>query len=167
MRIIAILSLLLFLTTPAFSELTKEDLQTLKEDLHTIIKEEITASEKRTREHIDLKIETVNARIDGLEKSLNARIDSTNAKIDAVEKNLNARIDDINEKFNRVWFVIIGLMGLVTAAIAVPQIIIAYRERGQKDMERRWDALQAELQELREQIKTTPPTPPVQDDPMN
>ena len=167
MKTVTILSLLL-LTSPAFGELTKEDLRTiLKEEVRPIIKEEITASEKRTREHIDLKIETVNARIDGLEKSLNARIDSTNAKIDAVEKNLNARIDDVNEKFNRVWFVIIGLMGLVTAAIAVPQIIIAYRERGQKDMERRWDALQAELQELREQIKTTPPTPPVQDDPMN
>ena len=69
MRIIAILSLLLFLTTPAFSELTKEDLQTLKEDLHTIIKEEIAASEKRTREYIDLKIETVNARIDAVDEN--------------------------------------------------------------------------------------------------
>ena len=69
MRIIAILSLLLFLTTPAFSELTKEDLQTLKEDLRTIIKEEIAASEKRTREYIDLKIETVNARIDAVDEN--------------------------------------------------------------------------------------------------
>ena len=69
MRIIAILSLLLFLTTPAFSELTKEDLQTLKEDLRTIIREEIAASEKRTREHIDLKIETVNARIDAVDEN--------------------------------------------------------------------------------------------------
>ena len=69
MRIIAILSLLFFLTTPAFSELTKEDLQTLKEDLRTIIKEEIAASEKRTREYIDLKIETVNARIDAVDEN--------------------------------------------------------------------------------------------------
>ena len=68
MKVITILSLLLLLVSPAFGELTKEDLR-------TILKEEITASEMRTREHIDLKIETVNARIDGLDKSLNARID--------------------------------------------------------------------------------------------
>ena len=82
MRIIAILSLLLFLTTPAFSELTKEDLQTLKEDLRTIIKEEIAASEKRTREYIDLKI-------DGLDKSLNAKIDAVDQRIDDLKGNVN------------------------------------------------------------------------------
>ena len=48
MRIITILSLLL-LTSPAFGELTKEDLHDLKEDLRTIIKEEVAASEKRTK----------------------------------------------------------------------------------------------------------------------
>ena len=59
MKVIAILSLLLFLTTPAFSELTKEDLRTIiKEEVRPIIKEEITASEKRMKEYIDLKIET-------------------------------------------------------------------------------------------------------------
>ena len=55
MRIITILSLLL-LTSTAFGELTKEDIR-------TIIKEEITASEKRTREYIDLKIETVSTKL--------------------------------------------------------------------------------------------------------
>ena len=60
MRIIAILSLLL-LSSPVFGELTKEDIRTIiKEEVRPIIKEEITTSEKRTREHIDLKIETVN-----------------------------------------------------------------------------------------------------------
>ena len=45
MKTLTILSLLL-LTSPAFSELTKEDIR-------SIIKEEIAASEKRTREYID------------------------------------------------------------------------------------------------------------------
>ena len=68
MRIIAILSLLL-LASPVFGELTKEDLRTIiKEEVRPIIKEEITASEKRTREYIDLKIETVNTKIDALDK---------------------------------------------------------------------------------------------------
>ena len=79
MRIIAILSLLL-LSSPAFGKLTKEDIR-------TIIKEEITASEKRMKEYIDLKIETVNA-----------RIDATNARIDALDKSLNTRIDNVEPR---------------------------------------------------------------------
>ena len=163
MKTVAILSLLL-LASPAFGELTKEDIR-------TIIKEEVTASEKRMKEYIDLKIDGVekslnaridatNAKIDALDKSLNDKIDavekSLNDKIDALDKNLNARIDDVNEKFNRVWLVILGLIGLITAAIAVPQIIVAYRDRGQKEMEKRQDTLETELQVLREQLKKMP-----------
>ena len=133
MKVIAILSLLLLLTAPAFSELTKEDLQTLKEDLRTIIKEEIAASEKRTREYIDLKI-------DGLDKSLNA-------KIDAVDQ----RIDDLKGNVNRIWLAIIAL---IAAAVALPQLIIAYTERKrQKDIEKRQEDLQTEIQQLREKIE--------------
>ena len=148
MRVIAILSLLLFLTTPAFSELTKEDLQTLKEDLRTIIREEIAASEKRTREHIDLKIETVNA-----------KIDATNARIDAVETNLNGRIDNVEksidaldenltERIRDIWLLVLALIGLIAAAIAIPQLIIAYREKGQKQMQSQIDQLRKELEAM-------------------
>ena len=132
MKVIIILFLLL-LTATAFGELTKEDLQTLKEDLRTIIKEEIAASEKRTREYIDLKI-------DGLDKSLNA-------KIDAVDQ----RIDDLKGNVNRIWLAIIAL---IAAAVALPQLIIAYTERKrQKDIEKRQEDLQTEIQQLREKIE--------------
>ena len=131
MRIIAILSLFL-LTATAFGELTKEDLR-------TIIKEEIAASEKRTREHIDLKIETVNARIDGLDKSLNARIDG-------LDKSLNARIDALDKRIGDMRILVIALIALITAAIAIPQIIIAYKERGQKEM-------QTQIEQLRQKIE--------------
>ena len=121
MKVITILSLLLLLVSPAFGELTKEDLR-------TILKEEITASEKRMKEYIDLKIETVNARIDGLDKSLNARIDA-----------LDKRIGDMR-------ILVIALIALITAAIAIPQIIIAYKERGQKEM-------QTQIEQLRQKIE--------------
>ena len=71
MRILTILSLLL-LTSPAFAQLTKEDIRTIV----LLSEKKCTASEKRTKEYIDLKIETVNAKIDALDKSLNARIDA-------------------------------------------------------------------------------------------
>ena len=127
MKIVTILSVLLLLASPAFGELTKEDLR-------TIIKEEITASEKRMKEYIDLKI-------DGVEKSLNARIDATNARIDALDKSLNGRFDDI-------LTIMIALIALVTAAIAVPQIIIAYRDRGRQDMQSQIDQLRKQIEAL-------------------
>lgn len=105
MRILTILSLLL-LASPVFGQLTKEDLR-------TIVKEENDASEKRMKEYIDLKVETVNA-----------RIDAVNTRIDGLEKSMDGRFDDIGT-------IMIALIGLIAAAIAIPQIIIAYRDRGQ------------------------------------
>ena len=154
MKIVVILSLLL-LAVPASGQLTKDDLR-------TIVKEEITASEKRLKEYIDLKIETVNARIAGVEQSVNARIDETNTRIDAtnaridgldqkiddVEKNLNVRIDGIDKKFDRVWLVILGLIGLITAAIAVPQLVIAAKERGQKETRQQMERMQEKIDML-------------------
>ena len=156
MRIIAILSLLL-LASPVYAELTKEDLRIIiKEEVRPIIKEEVAASEKRTREHIDLKIETVNARIDGLDKSLNARIDAVDqkltARIDGLDKSLNARIDGLDKRMDNMWRLMIGLFGLVAATIAIPQIIIAYRDRGRREM-------QTEIQQLRERLEALENTP--------
>ena len=150
MRIIAILSLLL-LSSPVFGELTREDLRAIiKEEVRTIIKEEITASERRVREHIDLKIETVNAkidatnsRIDDVEKSLNSRIDNVEKSIDALDENLTERIRDI-------WLLVLALIGLIAAAIAIPQLIIAYREKGQKQMQSQIDQLRKELEAMQQ-----------------
>ena len=131
MKVITILSLLL-LVSPAFGELTQEDLEAIR----GIVKEEVTASEKRTREYIDLKIETVNARIDGLEKSVDARFKA------------------LDDRMNNLWRLMMGLFGLVAATIAVPQIIVAYRDRGRRELEKRQEDLQTEIQQLREQIES-------------
>ena len=120
MKVMTILFLLL-LVSPAFAELTKEDLR-------TIVKEEVTASEKRMKEYIDLKIETVNARID------------------AVDQKLNARIDALEGNVSRIW---LAILALIAAAVALPQLIIVYSER------KREREIQLLLQQLRE--KDDPP----------
>ena len=152
MRILTILALLLLLVSPAFGELTKADLHDLKEDLHKVIKEEITASEKRMKEYIDLKVETVNAKID----ATNARIDAVNTRIDALEKSidgrfdaLNTRLDDVDSRFDRIWLAIIAL---ITAAIALPQLIIVYAER------KRGREIQTLIQQLHEKNGVPPPS---------
>ena len=116
MKITVLLFLVLLLVSPAFAELTKEDIR-------AIFKEENAASEKRTREYIDLKIDGVekslNARIDAVEKSLSARIDAVNeklsARIDGVEEKLSARIDSthtridgLDKRMNDMWRLMMG-----------------------------------------------------------
>ena len=135
MRTVTILSLLLLAST-AFGELTKEDIR-------TIIKEENAASEKRTREYIDLKVETINARIDALDQKIDDVEKNLNDKIGALDKSLNDRIDDVR-------IVMIALITLVAAAIAIPQIIIAFKERGQKEMQTQIDQLREKIEAMQQ-----------------
>ena len=123
MKIVTILSLLL-LASPVFGELTKEDLR-------TIVKEENAALEKRVKEYIDLKIGTVNARIDAVEKSLGARIDSTNGYFDPF-----GTLDPF-------WIAMVMIVFL----IILPQLIILYKEI----RDRKKNCTQ--IQELRERIE--------------
>ena len=102
MKVITVL-LLLLLTSPVFGELTMEDLR-------TVIKEENTASEKRMKEYIDLKV-------DGLDEKLSARIDGLDEK-------LSARIDGLDKRMGDMRLFMIALVGLIAAAIAIPQIIL-------------------------------------------
>ena len=134
MKVITILSLFL-LASPVFGELTKEDLR-------TVVKEELAASETRIKEYIDLKIETVNARIDALDKSLNARIDG-------VDNKLSARIDALEGNVNRIW---LAILALIAAAVALPQLIIVYSER------KREKEIQILIQQLREKNGISPPS---------
>ena len=92
-----------------------------KGDLRAVIREEIAVSEKRTREYIDLKI-------DGLDRSLSARIDA------------------VDKRLGDMWLMVIALVGLIAAAVAISQIVIAYKERD-------WKQTRAEIQQLREEIK--------------
>ena len=96
-----------------------------KEDIRTIVKEENAALEKRVKEYIDLKV-------------------------DALDQKLSARIDGVDKKLDWVWYMMIGLIGLVTAAIAVPQIIMAYREGGKKEMQSQIDQLRKELEAMQQ-----------------
>ncbi len=87
MKTMIALSILFCATTlPVLGELTDADLDKIRLIVKEEVKTEITASEKRTKEYIDLKIDAVNARIDVLEESLNARIDVTNTRIDYVDE---------------------------------------------------------------------------------
>ena len=132
MKTVTIVSLL-FLASTTFGELTKEDIRAIiKEEVRPIVKRkrEVAASEKRMKEYIDLKIETVNARID------------------AVDQKLSARIDALESNVSRIW---LAILALIAAAVALPQLIIVYSERNAAER------IQTLIEQLR--AKDAPPPP--------
>ena len=52
----------------------------------------------------------------------------------------------ITERIRDIWLLVLALIGLIAAAIAIPQLIIAYREKGQKQM-------QSQIEQLRQKIE--------------
>jgi hypothetical protein len=69
-------------------------------------------------------------------------------KVDAVDQKLSTRIDGLDKRMDNMWRLMIGLFGLVAATIAIPQIIIAYRDRGRKEMQSQIDQLRAQIEAM-------------------
>ena len=60
---------------------------------------------------------------------------------------MNAKIDALDERMSDMRLLVIALVGLIAATVAIPQVIIAYRDRGQKE-------LRAEIEQLRQKVET-------------
>ena len=127
MKVVAILGLLL-LSSAAFGELTKEDVRQIREEVRTIVKEEIAASETRLKEYVDTKLQ------------------ATNTKIEELDKRLSTKIEELDKRLGNIFAMTMALVGLIAAAIAVPQIIIAFKEKGQSRLE-------AQIEQLRQKIE--------------
>ncbi|VTX61264.1 KID repeat protein [Campylobacter jejuni] len=89
----------------ALNEFGKENQinsQEIKDEALREIKEEL--SKLATTDLLNARIDTVDAKIDKVEASLNAKIDkveaSLNARIDKVEASLNAKIDKVEASLN-------------------------------------------------------------------
>ncbi len=106
-----IITQLIFLIPNINAELTQYDLE--KNDLEKISKL-IQDSEKRMKEHIDLKIETVNAKIQGLD-------DKFTSQIQGLDDKFTSQIQGLQRQINMLFWIIIAL---IPAAIALPQILI-------------------------------------------
>ena len=122
---------MLLFATPVFSELSDSDLQRIREVVQIAVAAEgkqirtettaaINASEKRMKEYVDLKISEVNSQF----------------------VQVNNSIDEVGKRLNIAFTVLGWLFALVIAAIGIPQLITAFRQRGQ-------ERLQTSVEELR------------------
>ena len=145
--ILSFAGILLFVT-PAFSELSDSDLQRIRE----IVKVEVVSSEQRLRTEIaeseqrlraemtaaiQASEERMKVYVDGKISEVNAQVNSQFAQFAQV----NNRIDEVDKRINFAFTVLGGLFALVIAALGIPQLIIAFRQRGQ-------DRLQTSVEEL-------------------
>lgn len=122
----------LFITLPAFSELSDSDLQRIRE----IVKVEVTEAEQRIRT-------SIKNTVDESEKQMKEYV---NTKLSEV----NNRIDELGKRINIVFTVLGWLFALVLAAIGIPQLITAFKQRGQDDLKTEIKELRAEIELLKQ-----------------
>ena len=82
--LLALSILLCVIALPTFAELTEADLNKIRLIVKDEVKSEISASEKRMKEHISQEIKTVNAKIEGND-----------------------------DRLSQIFWVVIALMGLI------------------------------------------------------
>lgn len=125
MRSILFFSIIFFVFCyPAFGELTTRDLEQIrlivKEDVRVIVKEEITASEGRMKEYVDVKFESIEG------------------------------------KFTLVVGFISALIVLIVVTVGIPQILLAWRGKNEREQDKRIKELAEEIEALKQQRIATP-----------
>ncbi len=121
--IISLAILLSIIALPAHSELTPTDLDKIRE----IVKETVSESEKRTKEYV-------------------------NIKFDSLEKNVNERFNSVDERMTHQANITYGLMVLVAVAIGFP----AWRSQKDRSLEKQMEALKQEIEILKKQRIQSP-----------
>ena len=156
-----------FFNAFAFGE-NATDFETLRalirEDTRAIVKEEIAASEKRTREFVTQEIAKLTVRMDERDLRIAAEFQGVNKRID----DTNNRFDDVNNRLNLNLALLVALLGLIGVALGLPYLRDKKRERAQDEkiaaqqqqleaqqklletQQQRMDAMEAELKTLKQ-----------------
>lgn len=135
--------LLCTIAAPALGALTQQDLDKIR----LIVREEIEDETKPMKAEIAaLRIEIV-----ALKKDVAVlKTDVTALKTDVASlkedmAGLSGRIESIDKVIN--W-----LMALILVAVGVPQIVVAWRSRKDREQERKFEQLTQEIEMLKQQI---------------
>lgn len=126
--------------SPVFGELTPQDL----EKIRLIVKEEVAASEARLR-----------AEIADSEKRLRAEIakSESNMKeyVDTKFENVDTKFESVDERLLLVVGFVSALIILIVVTIGIPQIIMSWRGKNERDQNRKIEELAREIEILKQQ----------------
>ena len=118
---------------PARAELTIQDLDKIR----SIVKEEIEDEVNPIKSEIS---------------SINTEISSMKTEISSIKENvasLNGRVGGIEKQIT--W-----LMAIIIVAVGIPQIVIAWRSRKDREQDRRIEELAREIESLKQQRIVNP-----------
>ena len=145
--------ILLIFTTPAFSDLSDSDLQRIRE----IVKVEVVSSEQRLRTEIaesEQRLRTeMAAAIQASEDRMKVYMDTKMSAVNSQFVQVNNRIDEVGKRLNIAFTVLGWLFALVIAALGIPQLIIAFRQRGQERLQTAVEELYAVHAEVLSELK--------------
>ena len=126
MKSVLLLSILLCaMTLPSIGALLPEDLDKIR----LIVKEEVAPIKTETAA-IKQDIAMLNGRVDGL----SGRVDGLSERIDGIEK------------------IIPWLMVLIVVAVGIPQVIVAWGSRKDREQDRKIEELTREIEALKQHI---------------
>lgn len=151
MRLLLFFSLILYaIVLPAFGELTTQDLDKIR----LIVKEEIESETNPMRiemASIKTEIATIKVEIAAIKTDvadLKTEVASLKTDVGTLKENmagLSGRIESIEK-------IITWLMALILVAVGVPQIVVAWRSRKDREQERKLEQLSQEIEMLKQQI---------------
>lgn len=132
MKIILFFSVLLcLLARAAIADLTDADFDRIR----LIINEEIKP----------LKADIVTLKTDVA--WMKAKLGSVDKQFESVDK----RFESVDRQITHVTYITYGLIALIVAAIAVPQLLLAWRGRKDREQDQKIEALSQEIKALKEQ----------------
>jgi len=144
---------MLLFVTPAFAELSDSDLQRIRE----IVKFEVSGTEQRLRAEITAAIadsvKRMTAAIADAEKQMTTAIADAEKRM---KEHLDIKMGGLDKRVDLLAALLIGIFALIVVAIGLPQLIVAYKQRGQEELRTEIKALRAEIEHLKHRDKTQP-----------
>ena len=114
---------LILISTTAFFIFATPVFSELSVDDLDKIRSIVKESEERVKEHVDLKI-----------------------------KNVNDKVNEMDKRLNLISNLVIALVALVILAVGVPQIVMAWQEKGQKAQTERIERLEEQISIIAERF---------------
>ncbi len=133
---------------PSFAELTDADLDKIRLIVKEEVKTEVTSSEARMKQYVDLKIESVNGRLAGIE----GRFTGIEGRFIGIE----GRFTGMEKQLATLTYLVYALIAPIVMAVGIPQVIMTLRDNSNRDRDRKIETLTKEIETLKQQRIANP-----------
>ena len=142
------------IASPAHSELTPQDLDKIR----LILTEEISKSETRLKKEISDTEAQLKKEISDTEAQLKLYIDlkiqNVETQIKGLDTKMDTKIDNVEKRVTFATNLVYALIALIVVAVGIPQMIIVWRGREERALERRMEEMVRQNAEMAQAIET-------------